>query len=272
MNNNQTLEKMKQMKFYGMQRTFESVLQNGKQNDLTADELIATLIESEWIERLNRKTKRLIKAAGFRYNACVENINYAADRSINKNLIMRLADCQFIDQGENIIITGATGVGKSYIASALGYQACFKGYKVMYFNLSKLLLKFKMSKADGSYMKELKRIEKQDMLIIDDFGLHPIEQQDQFILLDIIEERHNYKSTIITSQIPTANWYELIEDNTIADAILDRLVHTAHRIELKGESMRKKINKSQIVENSGRATPSLRSQQSGTVKQNEDIN
>ena len=197
---------------------------------------------AEWTDRMNRKTERLIKSARFRYTACIEDINYLAERNIDKNVMLRLADCQFVGRSENIIITGATGVGKSYIASAIGYQACLKGYKVLYLSMGKLFSRLKISKADGSYMKEINRIEKQDLIIIDDLGLQPIDKQNQLYLLDIIEDRHARKSTIITSQIPVNKWHELIEDSTIADAILDRVVHTAHRIQLKGESMRKKKN------------------------------
>lgn len=246
MNNNHTMEKMKEMRFIGMQRAFETILQTGKNNDLTGDELISYLVEAEWIDRMNRKTDRLIKSARFRYTAQIENINYSIPRNIDKNILLRLADCQFIQKGENIIITGATGVGKSYLASALGYQACLKGYKVMYMSLGKLFSSLKISKADGSYMKELNKIEKQDLIVIDDFGLQPIDKQNQLSLLDVIEDRHAKKSTIFTSQIPVDKWHGLIEDSTIADAILDRIVHTAYRIELKGESMRK-IKKNDVV-------------------------
>ncbi|HUX55698.1 MAG TPA: IS21-like element helper ATPase IstB [Bacteroidales bacterium] len=239
MSNNHTMEKMKEMRFMGMQRAFETILQTGRNNDLTGDELVSYLVEAEWTDRMNRKTERLIKSARFRYTAQIENVNYSSPRNIDKNILLRLADCQFIEKGENIIITGATGVGKSYLASAFGYQACLKGYKVMYLSLGKLFSSLKISKADGSYMKELNKIEKQDLIIIDDFGLQPIDKQNQFSLLDVIEDRHAKRSTIFTSQIPIDKWHGLIEDSTIADAILDRVVHTAHRIDLKGESMRK---------------------------------
>jgi DNA replication protein DnaC len=239
MSNNHTMEKMKEMRFMGMQRAFETILQTGRNNDLTGDELVSYLVEAEWTDRMNRKTERLIKSARFRYTAQIENVNYSSPRNIDKNILLRLADCQFIEKGENIIITGATGVGKSYLASALGYQACLKGNKVMYLSLGKLFSSLKISKADGSYMKELNKIEKQDLIIIDDFGLQPIDKQNQLSLLDVIEDRHAKRSTIFTSQIPIDKWHGLIEDSTIADAILDRVVHTAHRIELKGESMRK---------------------------------
>jgi DNA replication protein DnaC len=240
MNNNQTIEKMKLMRFYGMQQAFETVLQTGKNNDLTADELLSYLIDAEWTDRQNRKTHRLIKSARFRYQANIEDINYSPERNLDKNMVIRLANCQFIDSGENLIITGATGVGKSYLASAIGHQACIKGYKVLYLSTAKLFSKLRMSKADGTYLKELNRIEKQDLIIIEDLGLQPIDKQNQLFLLDIIEDRNGKKSTIVTSQLPVNKWHDIIEDSTIADAILDRIVHTAQRIELKGESMRKK--------------------------------
>lgn len=154
--------------------------------------------------------------------------------------MLRLADCDFIKKKQNVIITGSTGIGKSYLASALGHQACSLGYKVMYEYSSKLFARLKMGKADGSYLKEITRMEKQDMLIIDDFGIQPLDQQSRTMLMEIIEDRHGKRSTLITSQVPMNNWFEVIGEQTIADAILDRVIHDAHRLELKGESMRKK--------------------------------
>jgi DNA replication protein DnaC len=155
-------------------------------------------------------------------------------------MIMRFADCTYIDKHENILITGSTGIGKSYVASALGNQACMFGHYVLYTNASKLFAKLKMSKADGSYVKEIAHIERQDLLIIDDFGLQALDSQNRQMLLEIIEDRHGNRSTIMTSQLPVAKWYEVIGEQTIADAILDRIVHDAHRIELNGESLRKR--------------------------------
>jgi DNA replication protein DnaC len=154
--------------------------------------------------------------------------------------VLRLADGSFIDKKENILITGATGVGKSYLASAFGHQACQLGYRTLYFNTQKLFSKLKMMKADGSYTREMTKIEKYELLILDDFGLQQLDNTARMILLEIIEDRHGRKSTIIASQLPVAKWYEIIGDSTVADAILDRMVHTAHRLELKGESLRKK--------------------------------
>jgi DNA replication protein DnaC len=143
---------------------------------------------------------------------------------------------------KNVLITGSTGAGKSYIATALGYQACIEGYRVQYFNTTKLFSKLKLAKADGSYLKELAKIARQHLIILDDFGLQPLDNQNRIALLEIIEDRHNRGSMIVTSQVPVQAWYDIIGEKTIADAILDRLIHQSHRLELAGESMRKKRN------------------------------
>lgn len=153
---------------------------------------------------------------------------------------MRFAECKFIDKNENILITGSTGIGKSYIASALGHQACSLGYKVAYYNTAKLFGKLKMAKADGSYIKEVARIERQHLLILDDFGIQPLDGASRAMLMEIIEDRHGKSSTIITSQVPVNKWHDIIGEKTVADAILDRIIHEAHRLDLKGESLRKK--------------------------------
>lgn len=238
--NDGTIEKMKAMKLHGMIRAFKSSLDSARPEHQTADELLAMLIESEWDERTNRKHDRSVKNAHFRYKAMVEQISFAGTRSVHKNQILRLADCVFIDKKENILITGSTGIGKSYIASAIGHQACSLGYRVLYEHSAKLFARLKMAKADGSYVKELVRMEKQELLIVDDFGMQPLDAQSRSILMEIIEERHGKRSTLFTSQVPVANWYEVIGEQTIADAILDRIIHDAHRLELKGESLRKR--------------------------------
>ncbi len=238
--NDQTMEKMKTMKLHGMVRAFCTSLESGNAEKWTADELLSLLIDSEWDERYNRKLNRNVKNARFRYRAAVEQINFDTPRDLNKNFLLRLADCDFISKKENVFITGSTGIGKSYIASALGHQACSLGYKVLYEHTSKLFARLKMGKADGTYLKEITRMEKQDLLIIDDFGIQPLDQQSRTMLMEIIEDRHGKASTIFTSQVPVNKWHEVIGEQTIADAILDRIIHDAHRLELKGESMRKK--------------------------------
>ena len=170
----------------------------------------------------------------------MESLIYNQNRNLDQNSIYRLSEFDFIKKGGNLLITGSTGVGKSYISSALGHQACIEGYKVLYFNTTKILAKLKMAKADGSYLKELARIERHHLVIFDDFGLQVMDKQNRMALLEIIEDRHEKGAAIFTSQLPVNEWYKIIGEKTVADAIMDRLVHNAQRIELIGESMRRK--------------------------------
>ncbi len=234
------LNKMSQMKLLGMLRSYQAMLDSRQHHDLTHDEFFNTLIQSEWEYRENKKINRHLRQAKFRYTAGIEELNFTAERGLDKTQILRLADGSFIQNKENVLITGATGVGKSYLASALGHQACQMGYKVLYYNTQKLFPRMKMLKADGSYDREIAKIERHDLLILDDFGLVPMDNTARMILLEIIEDRHARKATIISSQLPIAKWYEVIGESTVADAILDRMIHTAHRVELKGASLRKK--------------------------------
>ena len=236
---NQTLSNLKEMRLVGMARAFQSTQESGKNEVFTPDELVTHLVESEWDERYNRKMHRSVQRARFRYKASIEQLTFD-DNRVNKNQVLRLADCQFIGRKENIIITGSTGIGKSFLASAIGHQACAQGYRVLYYHNTKLFAKMKLAKADGSYLKELAKIEKHHLLLIDDFGIAPLDAQSRSTLMEIIEDRHGKVSTIITSQVPVNGWHEVIGEQTIADAILDRIVHDAHRIEMKGESLRKK--------------------------------
>jgi len=238
--NEVTLRKMKQMKLYGMHGAFKTAIETGKTDDYTLDEFVSMIVDAEWDDRNTRKIERAIRNARFHYKASIENIVYDETRNIDKTKLLRLAECSFIDQCDNVLITGSTGAGESYIATALGYQACIEGYRVMYFNTTKLFSKLKMAKADGSYLKELARIQRQHLIILDDFGLQPLDNQNRIALLEIIEDRYNLGSIMITSQVPVKAWYEIIGEKTIADAILDRLIHQSHRIELAGESMRRK--------------------------------
>ncbi len=238
--NEQTLERMKQMKLYGMLRNFKHVLESSNMDALTADELVLQLVESEWEDRHNRAVNRSILNAKFRYKASIESIDYSLERGLDQNIVHRLAECTFIKQAQNVIITGSTGTGKSFLASALGHQACLLGFKVYYANTMRLLAQLKMAKADGSSIKEFAYLEKQDILILDDFGIQPFDNQSRLLLMDIIEDRHGKKSTIIAGQVPVGAWYDIIGDETLADAILDRIVHDAHQIELNGESLRRK--------------------------------
>jgi DNA replication protein DnaC len=238
--NEATLEKMRKMNLFGMHRAFKTSIESGKTEDYTSDEMVGHLITSEWDDRKNRSIERQLKNARFRYKASVEELQFEGDRNIDKNQIMRFADCSFIGKFENILITGSTGIGKSYIATAIGHQACCLGYRVLYYSAPKLMSKLKIAKADGSYIKEMAKIEKQELLILDDFGIQPFDALGRAMLMEIIEDRHGKGSVIVTSQLPVAKWYDIIGDKTMADAILDRIIHQSHRVELKGESMRKK--------------------------------
>jgi DNA replication protein DnaC len=238
--NEQTLQKMRQMKFFGMVRAFRTSIENGSMIQMTGDEMVSMLIDAEWDDRNNRRIERQMRNAKFRYKANIEQLHFDIDRNLDKNQFMRMAECTFIGRKENLLITGSTGIGKSFIASAIGNQACTLGFKVLYANTTKLFIRLKMAKADGSYIREIAKIERQDLLILDDFGLQPLDASNRSVLMEIIEDRHGNRSTIITSQLPVVQWYEVIGEQTIADAILDRIVHDAHRMELVGESIRRR--------------------------------
>jgi DNA replication protein DnaC len=241
--NTETLELMRTMRLHGMHRAFKTSIESGRTEDTTPDELVSLLLQSEYDDRTNRKLERGLKNARFRYKSSIEQIDYDQKRGIDKNQLHRFADGTFITKKENILITGSTGTGKSFLSSAIGHQACLLGYKVLYTNSTRLFTQLKMAKADGTAIKEMTKIEKQDLLIIDDFGIQPFDPANRLSLLEIIEDRHGKRSTILTSQLPVKQWYDIIGEKTLADAILDRIVHDAHRIELKGESLRKKQNR-----------------------------
>lgn len=237
------MQKLEQMRLSGFTRAYQQMQQTGMNQDFTTDEVIAHLVQAEWDDRYNRRLQRLISQARFRYQASMEQIDYIEKRNLDKAVMLRLSSCDWITKKQNVIITGATGLGKSFLASALGHQACIQGKKVYYRNCSKLFDQLKIAKADGSYIKEVSKIEKQDLLILDDFGLKPLDNNQRLMLLEVLEDRSGIRSTILTSQLPVNKWYEVIGEPTIADAILDRLVHSSHRIELDGETMRKKYKK-----------------------------
>lgn len=245
MNNNQTVEKLKQMRLGAMAELHIQYVKNNQLNESTPDEYLALLTDHEWENRQNQKIERLIKHAGFRQKSDITEIDFEVTRNLDKNMFNRLATLDFIKRKENVIITGASGVGKSYIAQALGYQTCFEGLRVVYSNTARLFTKLKLSKADGTYIKELQKLQKVNLLVLDDFGLQAFDNNAREILMDIIEDRYNKMSTIISSQIPVSVWYDIIGEGTIADAILDRIVNSSHRIDLKGESLRKGILKNE---------------------------
>ncbi|MDM1095002.1 IS21-like element helper ATPase IstB [Myroides odoratimimus] len=243
MNTDATIEKMQQLRLHGMLRAYESSFETKANNSFTNDEFVAWLIQAEQDQRNNAKMERLVKNAKFHYQASIEEIKFNVERGLDKNNLLRLCDCTFIGRNQNVIITGCTGTGKSYLATAIGYQSCMLGYRVNYYNLAKLLHRLTMAKADGTYLKELSKIATTDLLILDDFGLQPITTDKQMILMDMIEDRNHKKATVFCSQIPVRNWHDLFPEKTVADAFLDRIIHSAIRFELQGESLRKKMIK-----------------------------
>lgn len=243
--NNQTLEKMRQMRLFGMHDAFKTSLESTIKEKMTQDGLVSHLVNSEWDNRKNRAVERAVRAAQFRYNATLEDIDYTYERGIDRNQIDRLAAMEFIRDNKDIFITGPTGTGKSYLATAMGYRACQDGFRVLYSSTARLMNSLKIAKAKGLILNELKRIERVDLLILDDFCMQPLDAQSRGILMDIIEDRHQKHSTMITSQIPVKDWYDVIGEKTIADAVLDRIVHHSLRVELFGESIRKRKSKSE---------------------------
>ena len=240
MNTQSTIEKMKQLKLFGMSEIYHHSLTEHLFTSHTTDELLALLVDTEWDRRENRKIENLHKSAGFKFHAEASNMDYTTQRNLDKTVFERLLTLQFIKQRENLIITGPSGIGKSFLAQAIGQSAVKNLFKTSYFNTGKLNEEIKLSKIQGHYIKFLKKIQHCDLLIMEDFGLHTLDNHTRQALFDIVEERHDRRSTIITSQFPVKTWHEIIGESTIADAILDRLVFNSHRIELNGDSMRKK--------------------------------
>ncbi|MCX6260867.1 MAG: IS21-like element helper ATPase IstB [Bacteroidia bacterium] len=242
MNKQTTLDQLQDMKLNGMMRAYQAILSLPMHEQPTLDVAIARLAEAELLHRKSRKTELYLKLSKLRYNAVLEQVHCSLSRNLSKETLLSLAECSFIDRSENILITGPTGCGKSFLACAIGRQACSLGYKSIYLGMNRFLEKVTQSKLDGTYIKFLSQIEKTQLLIIDDWGLYPLDINSRLALLQVLEDRYAKRSTIITSQLPVAAWYEYINESTLADAIMDRLSGNAQRLELKGESLRKKNN------------------------------
>ncbi len=240
MSQENTLNQLRHLKLTGMAQAFSEQLEQPPTQDLSFNERFALLVDRESFARGNRRIENLLRQAKLRQQACIEEIDYRHPRNLNKSQFVSLIECSFVRQRHNLIITGPTGCGKSYLACAIGHQACRQGLSVRYIRLPRFLEELTIAHADGSYGKLLIQMLKVDLLILDDFGLDPaLTQEQRRDFFNIIEDRHQLKSTLITSQLPVKHWHDYIGEPTTADAILDRLLEKTHRIELKGESMRK---------------------------------
>lgn len=234
------LTQLRQLKLSGMSMALQGQIeQPGTYEGLSFEERIQFLIEQEFTERSQRKQQRLIRAAKFKIQANAQAIDYLHPRGLKQSQMAALLQCDWIAKGQNLLLSGPCGSGKTWLSCAIGHNACMKGYSVRYYRISRLLLELTQSKADGSYSKYLNVLNKFQWLILDDWGLEPLKAAQRNDLLEIMDDRHGSLATTMISQLPTDEWYHSIGDNTLADAILDRLMHNSHRINLKGESMRK---------------------------------
>lgn len=235
-----TLDKLKALRFTGMARALEEQMNMPQISDLTFEERLGLMIDREVTERENRRLNSRLKKARLRQQACIEDIDYRYPRGLDKSLMAQLATCTFISEHHNLIITGPTGCGKTYLSCALAQKACREGYSAQYIRLPRLLPELHIAKGDGRYGRLLASFAKTDLLVLDDWGLIPLNDEHRHDLLEITEDRYNLRSTVLVSQFPLENWHDLVGDPTLADAILDRLVHNAYKITLKGDSMRKR--------------------------------
>ena len=236
---NQTLDKLNGMKLRAMEREYRRQTELSANTALSFDERLAMVVDAEWLAKANNRLKRFLREANLREpSANLENINYDPRRNLDKTTIARLADCTWIKEGKNLIITGATGTGKTYLVSAFGNAACRKSLKVRSYRVNRLLTDLAIGRGDGSYNRLLNDLKKPDLLILDDFGMASLEPSACRDFLELIDDRHGRKSIAISAQLPVAKWHDMFEDPTIADAVLDRIVNNAYRIELKGPSLR----------------------------------
>lgn len=238
--NNQTIEVLRRLKLFGMAQGYEQQMEQPAAHDLSFDERLALLISMEETMRDQKRQTRLLQMARLRQSsASVEDIDYRHPRGLERSRMASLVTCDFIRGRQNLHITGPTGTGKSWLACALGQAACRQGLSARYERVPRLLETLRLSKGDGSYAKKLQALAKIELLILDDFGLKPLTQAEKHDLLELIEDRHGLRSTIVTSQLPIKTWHEYLGEPTVADALLDRLLNNAHRLELRGESLRK---------------------------------
>jgi DNA replication protein DnaC len=236
---NQLKDRLSQMRLKGLLNAYLLQRDDLAAKDRSFEERFGLLVDFEWTHRQNKRLARLIKESGMNGNACIEDLDFTARRNLDRRLINSLTSCEWLIQHQNIIISGPTGVGKTYLSCAIGQAACRQGHTTRYYRIAKLLEKLLMAKGDGTYFKLFNTLKKTELLIIDDWGLKPLDAHECGELFELFEERFNSGSIIIASQLPLEHWTNTLTEPTLADAILDRIVHNAHKILLKGESMRK---------------------------------
>ena len=235
----QTLEKLNAMKLHGMANYLRGWLEKAPDKDVSATDLVGLLTDAEWMYRENKKLSTRLQHAKLRQQACLEDLDYGYARGLTKAQVMELSTSKWVEGRQNVLLTGPTGVGKSFLACALGQKACRDGYSVVYRRASRLFDELAQARADGTHPHVLKRLAKAQVLILDDFGLEPLGAAERKELLEVLEDRYQVSSTVVTSQLEPKDWHAVIGDATLADAILDRLVHNAHRLKLAGDSIRK---------------------------------
>lgn len=236
----ETINKLQEMRLSGFISALREQQESSGYTDMSFEERLGFLVDSEFLRRKNNRIKSALRSAKLKENACIENIDYSEARNLKKKLVNELATCNWVRKAQNIIITGATGVGKSYLASALAEKACRLEFKALHIKVNELIRQIKLAHAEGNYNKLMARFVKFNLIIIDEWLRNPLSQENAREVLDLVDERYEKLSTIFCSQLPVKNWHESIKDPTVADAILDRIIHNAHRVELGGNSMRKK--------------------------------
>lgn len=240
---NPLIHKLQQLRLHAMAKAFKEQMEEPTITHLSFEDRLGLMVDTEITSRENRRLQTRLKKARLQQSACMEDIDYYSPRHLDKSLLSTLSQCQWVGSHHNILIVGPCGTGKTFLGCALAHKACLFGYTAHYYRMGRLLSELQLNKGDGQYGKRMGELAKTDVLILDDFGLSPLTDEQRRDLLEILDDRHDKRSTIVTSQVPIKLWHETIGNETLADAILDRLVHTSHRLEIKGESMRKTRSK-----------------------------
>ena len=239
----QTAEKLSSMRLSSMVKEYRRQIEHPQTQDLTFEERFGMIVDAEWLGRKNNRLHRLLKGSNMRISdACLEDVDYSPERRIDKDMVSRLADCGWIREGRTLLVTGATGTGKTYLACAFGTASCRQDLKTKYYRVNRLFADLMISRGDGSYNKLLRDLKRIDLLILDDFGMAMLEPASSRDLLEVIDDRMDRKGTLIASQLPVAHWHDLFEDSTVADAVLDRVMHSSYRFELHGDTKRKTVD------------------------------